>query len=401
MAVSVGRLDHDGSNHAVETIAALALPAAPPQVEPKRNGKPGPVEKASFPVLKWEALCDANEKFKRTWHHERDDLADDLSRYDLALSSVAAHAGWKDPELASLILTHREQHGGPDDIAKGSRADYIASTIRKARSKSPEPPETADKVPPHPPERTSDQEGQEESHERQEQDDGAPKIARICNEWAGLRKGTGKRHGDRITRVREHGEGSDAEYDLVLENGTTIEGVSLKDLWDPRAMERRITQAVKRPPPVYRTPSDWRPWAVAIIEAAQPDIASGTEEEELREWLSLFLQHTRDNTLKSAKNVDIDDQNDLFSVLSDNAGVFWGTDQKLYVQPPVFFAYVTRDLRQKATAKELRKRLSRAGFERPNNREGKLSARGKLKKTDEATVSFTRGFLASKPGFQV
>ena len=94
-------------------------------------------------------LMRRSRRFAATWEHRRPGLADQsLSSYDLALCSLAARADWGDPELAQLICAHRMQHGGPADVEKAWRCDYVTRTIGRARAGSsastedprPEPP---------------------------------------------------------------------------------------------------------------------------------------------------------------------------------------------------------------------------------------------------------------------
>lgn len=94
------------------------------------------------PGAKLQALLAGDGRFKATWEHRRQDLADQsLSGYDLALAGAAARAGWQDQEIADLIGAFRDRHGSDDgDRAKGRRADYLARTIAKARTKSPADP---------------------------------------------------------------------------------------------------------------------------------------------------------------------------------------------------------------------------------------------------------------------
>lgn len=94
------------------------------------------------PPRKLEALLAREGRFKATWEHRRQDLGDpSLSGYDLALAGAAARAGWEDQEIADLIGAFRDRHGVDDrDRAKGQRADYLARTIARARSKRPVAP---------------------------------------------------------------------------------------------------------------------------------------------------------------------------------------------------------------------------------------------------------------------
>jgi hypothetical protein len=89
---------------------------------------------AHFPVSKHEALLENDSAYKRSWEHKRTDLEDtSLSGYDMSLVCIAAAAGWSDDELAALIREHRDKHGGPPDVAKGKRPDYIRRTLQRAQ----------------------------------------------------------------------------------------------------------------------------------------------------------------------------------------------------------------------------------------------------------------------------
>lgn len=89
---------------------------------------------AEFPEKKFQALCENNQRFKDTFEHNREDLEDQsLSTYDQSLVNTASKAGWKDSELAGLIIHHRQAHGDHNDVKKGYRRDYLERTIGKAR----------------------------------------------------------------------------------------------------------------------------------------------------------------------------------------------------------------------------------------------------------------------------
>lgn len=78
--------------------------------------------------------------FAKTWRHDRPDRRTwSMSEYDLALCVIAARTGRTDQQLADLISAHRSAHGS----LKGLREDYVARTIRKARTvvETPEEPD--------------------------------------------------------------------------------------------------------------------------------------------------------------------------------------------------------------------------------------------------------------------
>lgn len=84
---------------------------------------------------KLDALLANSPEFEAVWTGQR--LFGSMSEADLSLCSMAASA-MTDPELATLIQTHRSAHGDADAVAKGQRKDYLERTIRRARS-TPQP----------------------------------------------------------------------------------------------------------------------------------------------------------------------------------------------------------------------------------------------------------------------
>jgi hypothetical protein len=74
-------------------------------------------------------MLELEPKFKATWEKTRDDLPSQ-SEHDLSLATMAAHAGWDDEEIVSLIVAHRRKHG---EDTKTSRVDYYASLIAKSK----------------------------------------------------------------------------------------------------------------------------------------------------------------------------------------------------------------------------------------------------------------------------
>jgi hypothetical protein len=86
---------------------------------------------ASPPFDLFQALLDADTKFRRTWEGKRKDLADQSpSSFDLALASLAHRAQWPEQTICDLLIAWRRKHG--HDL-KLNREDYYARTIAKAR----------------------------------------------------------------------------------------------------------------------------------------------------------------------------------------------------------------------------------------------------------------------------
>jgi hypothetical protein len=188
----------------------------------------------------------------------------------------------------------------------------------------------------------------------------------VANKMAGLAKGT------RINGAVQRGEGNTAVIDLAFENDARI-SATVKQLYDPRHMDGALTLATKVPPDWF-TPKEWRPFAIAVIEAAQPDNATDNED--------------------TSTAINLDDGTELYDVLKQDDGAFRGNDSRLYLRPPRLLEHVTLVLHQRATSTELRQRLGRLGFTKPRNSQGQLAAR----KGDQ---TITRRYLASQPGFEV
>jgi hypothetical protein len=210
----------------------------------------------------------------------------------------------------------------------------------------------------------------------------------VANKMAGLAKGT------RINGAVQRGEGNTAVIDLAFENDARI-SATVKQLYDPRHMDGALTLATKVPPDWF-TPKEWRPFAIAVIEAAQPDNATDNEATETTEWLASFLDNTwsRQQAADTSTAINLDDGTELYDVLKQDDGAFRGNDSRLYLRPPRLLEHVTLVLHQRATSTELRQRLGRLGFTKPRNSQGQLAAR----KGDQ---TITRRYLASQPGFEV
>lgn len=85
---------------------------------------------ASPPFSKFEALLQADTKFRQSWERTRRDMADDsASSYDLSLATLAASCDWSDQEIVDLLIASRSKHG--DDLKL--RQDYYQRTLARAR----------------------------------------------------------------------------------------------------------------------------------------------------------------------------------------------------------------------------------------------------------------------------
>lgn len=89
---------------------------------------------AQPPLKKILALRDlGDDKFDRTWRHDRGDGPDALashSEYDLALANYFVDVGFTDQEIVDALVWHRAEHGGKPKY----RVDYYRDRIRLARA---------------------------------------------------------------------------------------------------------------------------------------------------------------------------------------------------------------------------------------------------------------------------
>jgi len=86
---------------------------------------------ADLSMKKWNALMENDERFQKSWEHNRKDLQDQSqSSYDLSLASIAVRAGWSDQEVVDLLIVNRQKHN--QDLKL--RPDYYQRTIARAKA---------------------------------------------------------------------------------------------------------------------------------------------------------------------------------------------------------------------------------------------------------------------------
>ncbi|MBK9170715.1 MAG: hypothetical protein IPM24_25080 [Bryobacterales bacterium] len=90
--------------------------------------------RAQIPEATLNAWMAGDDRFKRTWYRQRDDLQDNSqSGYDMALANFGVRAGLDDQQIVNLVIHHRRQAGQKPR----TRLDYFQRLIHKARSSSP------------------------------------------------------------------------------------------------------------------------------------------------------------------------------------------------------------------------------------------------------------------------
>ncbi len=104
---------------------------------PRRIGPTTPVEvvlreDANPPAELCMSLAARSEAFRRTWLRDREDLRDtSASAHDLSLATIACLAGWRDQDVADLLVASRRSSEG--HAGKALRRDYVVRTLSKAR----------------------------------------------------------------------------------------------------------------------------------------------------------------------------------------------------------------------------------------------------------------------------
>lgn len=84
---------------------------------------------AEPPFDKFQALMEAEPKFKKSWEGKRKDFTDTSpSSYDFSLASFAFYADWTWQEVVDLLIAFRRKH----DFEKKLRVDYYERTLTKA-----------------------------------------------------------------------------------------------------------------------------------------------------------------------------------------------------------------------------------------------------------------------------
>ena len=109
----------------------------PPEAAEEHDGRSTPVEvvlreDANPPAELCMSLASRSEAFRRTWLRDREDLRDtSASAHDLSLATIACLAGWRDQDVADLLVASRRSNEG--HAGKALRRDYVVRTLSKAR----------------------------------------------------------------------------------------------------------------------------------------------------------------------------------------------------------------------------------------------------------------------------
>lgn len=125
-----------GSTETSPTTVARPKPRPKPEAVPDRVLA---AVDSNPPADRLANLCEADNKFRLSWDAQRKDL-ESPSEYDLSLATFAHNAGWKDSEIAALLIAWTRRHH-PDRIDKllrvhSGQQDYLEMTLRSAKRKT-------------------------------------------------------------------------------------------------------------------------------------------------------------------------------------------------------------------------------------------------------------------------
>lgn len=286
------------------------------------------------------SLLTNHEKARLSWEKKRTDLADQSgSSYDFSLAVIAVAHGWKDQEVADLLVARRAKHGEEQKTTRGGhlRQDYYQRTIlaakkvvatekdSKAYDSPDEPPLVAD--------------GKPISEEAR------PKIFEKARGVFGLP----------IVRFVQHGEAADARYSFVLADGNVIELGAAVDLEDQRSVRGTIYAAIRRFPKSLKGPA----WARMFEElGAVCEVVDNPESGRIGRFAALLYEYLSDKTgaVSSALRNEATWQNAV------PTGDPFVRDGRLFVCVPNIEQYVRAVYARKTDVRELWSVLPEWGF---------------------------------------
>ena len=224
------------------------------------------------------SLLTNHDKAKASWEKKRTDLADQSgSSYDFSLAVIALAHGWKDQEVADLLVARRAKHGEDLKTTRGGhlRQDYYQRTILAAKKvvanekdskayESPdEPPLVADGKP--------------------ISDEARPKIFEKARGVFGLP----------ILRFVQHGEAADARFSFVLADGKNLELGGAIELEDQRSIRGTIYSENRRYPKTLKAAA----WARMFEElGAVCEVVDNPESGRIGRFAALLYEYLSDKT---------------------------------------------------------------------------------------------------------
>lgn len=232
---------------------------------------------ASFPMVKFEALRENLPMFGATWEHnrrDRDAAGWSMSEYDLSLANLAARAGWKDDEIAALLVAHRKKHEG-EGSEKAARSDYLAATISKARGGVAR--EERD---------DAREQALEKLAEIGDSPEPPPAQADVLAHF-NMAIGGGLQSAPVFKEIVQYSTDPDTtRYVLITDNGEEVNVGSYANLRQPRRLDERIGPATGF---VMETVKDNETWRAAIRGLLKVRQVREEPEEPVIEWVRRFV----------------------------------------------------------------------------------------------------------------
>jgi hypothetical protein len=159
-----------------------------------------------------------------------------------------------------------------------------------------------------------------------------------------------------VARIVKRG-GDSADFDLITTDGRSVVLGDAKAVLDPTRVQAAIADVlgiVIRP----RVRKEWRPIAQAFFDLAEPSDEGDTEANQTRGWLAVL------GGGEDARRVDLTDSAALARYLHDRCPcIVRGSDQRLYAHVYGVADALRRDLALIIGERDLRRRLTRLGFE--------------------------------------
>jgi hypothetical protein len=159
-----------------------------------------------------------------------------------------------------------------------------------------------------------------------------------------------------VARIVKRG-GDRADFDLLTTDGRAVQLGDAKAVLDPTRLQAAIADVlgiVIRP----RTRKDWRPIAQALFDLAEPCDEGDTEANQTRGWLAMLGGGA------DARRVNLTDNAALARYLHDRCPcIVRGSDQRLYAHVYGVADALRRDMALIIGERDLRRRLTRLGFE--------------------------------------
>lgn len=158
-----------------------------------------------------------------------------------------------------------------------------------------------------------------------------------------------------VASVVKLGTDADAEYDLTLDDGSTIRLGTAEHVLDARRARTAIFARTGRAVARLKAP-EWDQVAEAIAQVAETVDTGATQDTETRAWLAAF-------TRAIGTRIDEQDREQLAATLDDeySSRAILGTD-RIYLHLPALAEWINRMQRLRLTPAQLSARLVRLGF---------------------------------------